>query len=255
MKKVFLITGLFLIAFILSFVYAGYRPPFGGEYTNICGSGLNANFYSCPASCNINEGWCETRNNSEWIYVFVCDGKVNECRSGMMGPFQGRKYLTSFASVGSNKTVQIDVFNKVCNSGGSWTCSESNLLGYIVWWSGTSGGGGGQVQCNENEVQLSVSPNPANIGNFITFSVVAGDASTWWRNEFSGGVSDCSEINYGWSTRCRAVSSGTFTWTRIWRHCVSDINNCSQECRKSISFTIRGLRPPVVITLPAVVTY
>ncbi|GIW67615.1 MAG: hypothetical protein KatS3mg096_483 [Candidatus Parcubacteria bacterium] len=136
---------LFLIISIISFVnlflalkaIAGYIPPFGGEYTNICGSGHDANFYNCQAKCNINEGWCETRNNNEWIYVFVCDGKMPECVRNMIGPLQGRQRLTSFSSVGSNKTIQIDVFDKFCNSDEGWICNDSNLVGYIVWWSGT----------------------------------------------------------------------------------------------------------------------
>lgn len=256
MKKAPILTvALFLLTILGYRTLAGYRPPFGGEYTNICGSGYNATFYSCPASCNINEGWCETRNSNEWIYVFVCDGRLGECRSGLQGPFQGRRYLTSFAGVNSNKTVQIDVFNKRCTDGG-WTCNESNLLGYLVWHSGTGGGGGGgPIQCNTDEVVLQVTPNPSNVGNRVTFRIAAGDASTWWRNVFSGGVVNCTETVFGWETQCTAQSPGTYTWTRYWKRCIGDINNCSPECSKSVTFTVGSLIVrPTVITLPPVET-
>jgi hypothetical protein len=262
MRKFYLfIIFLFLSLTLYQLVFAGYTPPFGGEYTNLCGTGTTANFYACEAICDIITGKCTARTG-EWIFVYTCSGRQIECRSNevKLGP-GSTAYVTNYASVGSDKTVQIDVFNKDCRAGGGWSCTNSNLKGYIVWWSGTSGGGGSgggggsQIQCNENEVQLSVIPNPSNVGDWITFKVTAGDASTWWRNEFSGGVTNCTETIFGWETRCRAYTSGTFTWTRIWKHCVGDINNCSQECRKSVTFTINRLLPPVVITLPPVVTY
>lgn len=263
-KKMFLnfkillfLAFIFLGFLVFNMVIAGFVPSFGGEYTNLCGSGLNATFYSCSANCDINTGKCSTRSN-EWMYVFVCSGKVTNCNSPMIAKFGPNSIasVTNYAFVGSDKTVQIDVFNKECDASGGWSCQGDpppELTGYIVWWSGTSGGGG-QIQCNENEVQLSVIPNPSNVGDWITFKVTAGDASTWWRNEFSGGVMNCTETIYGWETKCRASTSGTFTWTRIWKHCVGDINNCSQECRKSVAFTINRLLPPSVITLPPVET-
>lgn len=258
MKKINFFLSLTLIfSFVVIEVLAGYRPSFGGEYTNICGSGTDANFYSCPASCNINEGWCEARQDKqEWIYVFVCDGRQIECRSNMQGPLKGKIYLTSYASPNSNKTVQIDVFNKICTSGGGWSCTDQNLLGYLVWYSGSGGGGGGdQIQCNTGQVVLRVIPDPSNVGNRVKFRIAAGDASTWWENIFSGGVGNCTETNYGWETECTAQTPGTFTWTRKWKHCVGDFNNCSDWCYKSISFTINSaINPPTVITLPPVVT-
>jgi len=255
MKKVTFLLILFLILglYLGNEAFAGFRPSFGGEYTNLCGSGTSANFYSCSANCDINTGRCSSGNN-QWIFVYVCNGRQIECRNNeiKLGP-GSNAYVANYANTGSDKTVQIDVFNKDCRSGGGWSCNDSNLLGYIVWWSGSSGG---QVQCNENEVQLSVIPQSASINEFITFKITAGDASTWWRNEFSGGVTNCTETVFGWETRCRASAPGTFTWTRIWKHCVGNSNNCSQECRKSTSFTIESFRLPVVVTLPPkVVTY
>ncbi|MER3569994.1 MAG: hypothetical protein C4348_00005, partial [Patescibacteria group bacterium] len=102
------------------------------------------------------------------------------------------------------------------------------------------GFGGTRPQCNTNEVQLSISPNHSNLGDVIRFFVSSGDASTWWRNEFSdpNAVINCNETRFGWETQCRANKPGTFTWTRIWRHCEGNFDNCSEECRKTVSFTI-----------------
>lgn len=258
MKKIIFFLSLTLIfSFVIIEVLAGYRPPFGGEYTNICGSGTDADSYNCPASCDRDGGWCETRQNEqEWIYVFVCDGRYTECRLNMQGPLKGKISLTSYASLNSNKTVQIDVFNKICTSDGGWSCTNQNLLGYLVWYSGSSGGGGGgQIQCNTDQVVLQVIPDPSNVGNRVKFRIAAGDASTYWQNIFSGGVGNCTETIYGWETECIAQTPGTFTWTRKWKRCVGDINNCSDWCYKSINFTIKSaINPPTVITLPPVVT-
>ena len=250
MKKIYILSLITILSFFsYHSVKAGYRPPFGGEYTNVCGSGYNANFYSCPANCNIQGGWCETRSG-EWIYIFVCDGRLDECRTGLRGPFQGRYYVTSYASIGSNKTVQIDVFDKKCTEGG-WTCGDSNLKGYLVWYSGSGGsvGGGSQIQCDTNDVVLQVIPNPSQVGNLITFRVIGGDTQNWWENQFSGGVTNCQETIYGRETRCTAQTPGTYTWTRKWKRCVGDIYNCSNWCYKSVQFTIN----PQPISIPLTV--
>lgn len=135
-----------LVIFVLSFkmVFAGFRPSFGGEYINLCGSGYAATFYSCPANCDINSGRCFA-NSVQHIYSFVCNGRgqaeyPNECRLNMV--YHGTNTSLSVldrASVNTNKTVQIDVFSKKCtDNNGNWICRDSDLLGYIVWYSGES---------------------------------------------------------------------------------------------------------------------
>jgi len=136
-KKLIFLAFVSLVFFVFNIVIAGYRPPFGGEYTNLCGSGESATFYSCPADCDINSGRCSTHSN-EWMYVFVCNGKRTVCDewpiAGIFGP-HSTTYLTNFASVGSDKTVQIDIFNKDCLKEPPCTLTD-NMRGVIVWWSG-----------------------------------------------------------------------------------------------------------------------
>lgn len=118
---------------------AGFRPNFGGEYTNLCGSGTSATFYSCPANCNIQEGWCETREG-QFIYASVCSGRKFWCLPLNQGPFTGRKFLTDFAQPGSNLTVQINVIGRLCSGEFRWLCGLIGLLpqvkGFMVWYSG-----------------------------------------------------------------------------------------------------------------------
>jgi hypothetical protein len=38
----FLIIVLITFSILLKIVIAGYKPPFGGEYTNLCGTGHDA---------------------------------------------------------------------------------------------------------------------------------------------------------------------------------------------------------------------
>ena len=133
-KILIFLVVLIINLMIFDITLAGYKPPFGGEYTNLCGS-RDASFYNCQARCNINEGWCETINGS--IFVAVCDGKTNWCfPPNFNGPLRGRQFLTSFAAVGSNKTVTM-----VVEIPGSFCMPGANpnipcVVGWIVWWSG-----------------------------------------------------------------------------------------------------------------------
>jgi len=136
------LTIFFIVIFAFLFInhrlLAGYQPPFGGEYTNLCGSGFDATFYSCPAQCDINRGSCSTQSG-QYIYSFVCNGKLNDCRDNLLEYGPGTTlYVTQRASVGSDKTVQLDVFTKKCLQNGVWTCGDRDLIGYIVWYSGKS---------------------------------------------------------------------------------------------------------------------
>jgi hypothetical protein len=49
----FLIIVLITFSILLKIVIAGYTPPFGGEYTNLCGSGHAATHYGTdiPGQC------------------------------------------------------------------------------------------------------------------------------------------------------------------------------------------------------------
>jgi hypothetical protein len=138
-KKLFFVVFLMIFAgFVINNVFAGYKPPFGGEYINVCGSGLIADQYNCSANCNLDQGSC-TSGSGQYIYAFVCDGKKEVCLdNGIVYDSMKTLSVRSFALVGSNKTVQLDVTKKSCMSNGQWICGGSDLLGFIVWYSGTS---------------------------------------------------------------------------------------------------------------------
>lgn len=113
------------------------------------------------------------------------------------------------------------------------------------------------------DVPLLVRPNPAIIGDIITFEIPKNFYI--WENEISGGVKDCKENENGLYIQCIAETAGTYTWTvRLLNQefipCYS--NNCFfdstpylYECQKSVNFTInKKITLPTVITLPPVET-
>jgi len=110
-----------------------------GYYTNLCGSGTAAGFYSCPGNCNPSTGEC----SGNYVVKWTCDGKTVDCR-------QNESNWTNYQKVdsphpGCGKTVQIDVFKKNCREGGpyTWSCNDipcgqagSDCIGYMTWYSG-----------------------------------------------------------------------------------------------------------------------
>ena len=237
-KKISIFFLFFLIILFFIPVIAGYIPSFGGEYTNLCGSGHSATFYSCSANCDITSGRCSTRSN-EWMYVFVCDGRVTNCDSPLIRKFgpNSTAYVTSYASVNSNKTVQIDVFNRECDAGGGWSCVGNpppELTGYIVWWSGRQTESPLSVSC-------SASPNPANVNQTVTFTANVSGGSGSYTYNWSGACTGSSSVCYrnfsiaGTYTAYLTVTSGSQTRSTY----------CSVVVNPSL---------PQVITLPPVGT-
>ncbi len=111
----------------------------------------------------------------------------------------------------------------------------------------TSGAG---LVCNENEVGLFVSPNPATVGDNVVFSIT-GDASTYISDDFGLCVETTCDSNGTWNNRtCKAVNSGFCTWTHQWRHCVNgtDDAHCSGLCQKTTPFSVNN---PVSSPTPA----
>lgn len=267
MKKflnILLIGAFFIIVSnIDNKAFAGFQPPFGGEYTNLCGSGTEATSYNCQAECNIYDGYCK-RLSGQWIYSYLCEGqKLTDCNSselefGSQAWYDAteRAFLFNRSPVGPGNTVKIAVYNKKCRNqvDNSWHCSDENLLGYIVWYSKLAAPL--PLSCNIDEVSMSISPsNTVKLGNSIIFNVSGNSVLNFWRNEFSGGVVNCVDYMNGLQTRCSANSVGTFSWTRRWKNCNSTLTNCSGECSKTITFKIEpNIRLPVIITLPAVAT-
>ena len=108
-----------------------------GFYTNLCGTGTAATEYIrsvCPANCSTGGGFCDNSgiSSTDSVAKFTCDGQLTDCRSNeVWGTSQ------SLGDPGCNKTVQIDAYDKRCRDGsGNWTCSDADLKGYMVWFSG-----------------------------------------------------------------------------------------------------------------------
>lgn len=238
----FLIGAIFLVAlatFLPGQVKAGLSFN-GGEYTNLCGTGTAATGYSCPANCDINSGTC----SGSFVYRFTCDGRQTDCRSNEQGPSGSQ----SLGNPGSNKTVQLDVFNKNCRDGsGSWVCGDGDMTGYITWFSGQAQAPTptppppAQPVCNT--ISLAASPSSVNPGKPINFTI-NGDASTFVGDNFDGGASNCSG---SWNNQtCTAGNTpGTFTWTHTWKRCVGDINTCSGTCTATKQFNVAAAPVPV----------
>ena len=126
--KIIRFSGLFLVIILSLSLVVSARLSYGsGYYTNLCGSGYSADFYSCPANCNPNTGSC----SGGYVYKFTCGGNLGECNSG--GGYVG---TSASMDAGCGQTQQIDVFSKRCDVNGQWTCGSGDLKGYMVWYSG-----------------------------------------------------------------------------------------------------------------------
>jgi hypothetical protein len=239
-KKLIFVAFVSLVFFVLNITIAGYIPSFGGEYTNLCGSGYSATFYSCPANCDINSGRCSTRSN-EWMYVFVCNGKLTECNHPLIAKFgpNSTAFVTNYASVGSDKTVQIDVFNKECDAGGGWNCQGNppkELTGYIVWWSGKQ-----QYTPPPPPLYAScyASPNPVRVGQTVMFI-----------SNVSGGVGG---YTYNWSGACTGSSSVCYRSFSLAGVYTAHLTVSSGSQFQSTLCSVRvNANLPRVVTLPAV---
>jgi len=142
-KSVFFILFLFTLLIFVSSTFAGYKPPFGGEYLHVCGSGVKADVYDCSAKCDLTKGFC-TAGENQTIYAFVCDRKglsvicVGDENLVAQGGPGTTFYVTSFAPVGSNKVVQLDVVNNPpCYANGNFkNCRSEQWAGSFSWYSG-----------------------------------------------------------------------------------------------------------------------
>jgi hypothetical protein len=245
-KKLIFVAFVSLVFFVLNIAIAGYIPSFGGEYTNLCGSGLNATFYSCSANCDINTGQCSTRSN-EWMYVFVCSGKVTNCNSPMIAKFgpNSTASVTNYAFVGSDKTVQIDVFNKECDASGGWSCQGDpppELTGYIVWWSGK--------QQYTPPPPSSPSPPPLYVSCYASPNPVNAGQTVMFISDVSGGVGG---YTYNWSGACTGNSSVCYKSFSVAGVYTAYLTVTSGSQFQSTLCSIRvNANLPTVITLPAV---
>lgn len=106
----------------------------GGEYTNLCGGGTNAEVYSCNNGCNPTTGRCESISQS--VVKWTCNGRLNQCGQNE----SGWSNIQEIGQPGCDKTIQISLFDKNCRKAdGSWD-STCILQGYMVWYSGSCNG-------------------------------------------------------------------------------------------------------------------
>lgn len=126
MKRAVLISALILLGSlaVAGGVKAGLIPPFGGEYTNLNGSGTAATFH-IRNGCDENSGFCF----GNAVYRFQCDGRTTDCRSN-----ESFSTGQSLGNPGCDKTVQLDVFDHNCRQNGGWDCGIPQ--DYMVWYSG-----------------------------------------------------------------------------------------------------------------------
>jgi hypothetical protein len=101
-----------------------------GTYVNLCGTGMNATADMCNQGCSLQAGTCSSSSNA--VVRYECEGRKSECRENESSFAPSQR----IGSVACGKTVQIDIFDKVCRQNGTWTCGESNLKDYLVWYSG-----------------------------------------------------------------------------------------------------------------------
>lgn len=132
MKYIFLSLILLVTLFLFSTQVSANLSFNGGEYTNICGSGTSANSNNCNGSCNATTGNCSNPGNT--VIRFVCDGRQTQCNQNESS-FSSSQ---SLGNPGANKTVAIVVFNKTCRVNGAWSCGDSDMKDYMVWYSGST---------------------------------------------------------------------------------------------------------------------
>ncbi len=132
MKYLFATLFIFLSFFAFSSVASANLSFNGGEYTNLCGSGLTASGSNCGGSCNPTTGACSASNAT--VIRFVCDGRQTQCNQNE-DAFNSIQYL---GNPGANKTVALVVFKKTCRVNGAWTCGDNDMQDYMVWYSGTN---------------------------------------------------------------------------------------------------------------------
>lgn len=114
-------------------------------------------------------------------------------------------------------------------------CSSGGNVGQQPG-SGT-GGSATAPSCDSSQVNMSISPNPADYNGSITFNVGGGQGSTFTSDSWSGGVT-CSGGFWG-SKSCTANASGSFTWTHSWQNCApNDCSIKSSTCTKSATFSV-----------------
>ncbi|MDP1743426.1 MAG: hypothetical protein Q8L51_01420 [Candidatus Amesbacteria bacterium] len=219
----------------------------GAGYINVYGYGPNnsANATHAGNYCNVNTGEC-TASGGNWVVRFECAGKPSngECKDNESGWTDNGKL--GVKNVGCGRTAQVDVLGGNCRAQGG-ACWDT-WKDYLVYYGGDCGGTTTTTTttsapgCDSSQVNMNVNPNPARVGDNMSFVVGGNQGSTWVEDSWSGGVS-CSGGFWG-NKGCNANSAGSYTWTHVWYNTAqNDFNTKSARCEKSVSYSINGSNP------------
>lgn len=120
-----------------------------GFYTNLYGSGTDANLYKGEANCDPEKGFCDGEDKY-YLVKFTCDGKKDKCEEHdtesewIKGKYYINEKYDSYERTydkshsitpDCDQTVQIDAFKKRCRVGDDgWECKDDDLVGYMVWY-------------------------------------------------------------------------------------------------------------------------
>lgn len=251
MKKTYflavaIILGSLFWTLLPSDVKAGFKPPFGGEYTNLNGSGTAANFHT-RNGCDENTGSC----SGNAVYRYQCDGRTTDCRSNESGPTSSR----SLENPGCGKTVQLDVFDHNCRQNGGWDCGIPQ--DYMVWYSGDcSVPAPVTPQCPYNSTQARVQKSlsdpwdsfkairvgdPIRVGGFHNNTgLLAGDVEL----NVNGPT---GSFNLGNGAFFNPAAAGNYTLT------VTTQNGSGSACEDRASFLVQSAAVPTPTSTPPVI--
>ena len=199
--------------------------------------------------CDSSRAYCNKGNDG--TVRFLCSGNQTACGGpgGKVPEEESWGNSKSSDGVSCGKTVQIDAFDYNCRKSGSWD-NSCQIRAWVVYYTGDCGGTTTTTTttttsvpgCDSSQVNMNVNPNPARVGDNMSFVVGGNQGSTWVEDSWSGGVS-CSGGFWG-NKGCNANSAGNYSWTHVWYNTAqNDFNNKSARCEKSVSYSINGSNP------------
>jgi hypothetical protein len=92
--------------------------------------------------------------------------------------------------------------------------------------------------CNPNNVSMSANPNPARVGENITFRVSGTEGDTFIEDIWTPSDGVNCQGNFWGEKTCQALRDGQFVWWHKWKKCIGSFENCSDFCTKAYLFSI-----------------
>lgn len=114
----------------------GYVNIYGGGYVdppcNPSTDPQKCNQYHLQGNnCSPSGKYCEAKS-ADWGAMFLCNGNLKNCDTGMIDKGQNKKFYIGNRHCG--QTIQIDVFDHNCEDGGGWSCATPK--DYLVYYTG-----------------------------------------------------------------------------------------------------------------------